>query len=177
VSLRRWPVVAGVLGGAAVGAVIPLVAPVNSLSERPLLWQLASGARGVTIAFGHGWDSLRIFFTATGGIAGASSYSLHNQILDVYYVAGIFGVSAFAVLACVLLRRTLRTDPAAGLCLVTAAWIGILERPWSFTTIDWLSWSLVAMLMFVRPQPVDDAQPDDEPVAVRAERALAAVPA
>jgi hypothetical protein len=176
-SPRRWPVLAGVVAGAAVGAVIPLVAPLNSLSERPLLWQLASGARGIAIAFGHGWDSLRIVFATTGGIAGASSYSLHNQILDVYYVAGVFGIAVFVILLGVLLRRTLRTDPSAGLCIVTAAWIGILERPWSFTTIDWLSWSLVAMLMFVRPQPVHDLPMGDDSFGVRAQRALAAVPA
>jgi hypothetical protein len=172
---RRWPAMVGVLAGAAVGALIPLVAPLNSLSERPLLWQLASGARGLAIAFGHGWDSLRILFTTTGGIAGASSYSLHNQILDVYYVAGVLGVAVFAVLVGVLLRRALRTDPAAGLCLVTAAWIGILERPWSFTTIDWLSWSLIAMLMFVRPRPIDDVQTDNTLFEMPAERALAVV--
>lgn len=176
-GLRRWPVVVGVLGGAAVGAVIPFVAPLNSLSERPLLWQLASGARGSVIAFGHGWNSLRIYFTTTGGIAGASNYSLHNQILDVYYVAGLLGLAVFVVLFGVMLRRTIRTDQAAGLCLVATAWIGILERPWSFTTIDWLSWSLVAMVMFVRPQPVDDPQPDLAPIAVRVAQDFAATSA
>ena len=176
-SLRRWPVVAGVFGGTAVGAVIPFVAPLHSLSERPLLWQLASGARGTALAFGHGWNSLRIYFTATGGIAGASNYSLHNQILDVYYVAGVLGLAVFVTLFGVMLRRTVRTDPAAGLCLVAAAWIGILERPWSFTTIDWLSWSLVATVMFVRPQPIDDPRPDLAPIVVRLELDYAAISA
>jgi O-antigen ligase len=106
---------------------------------------------GHALLFGNGWDTLRIIFETTDGIKGGSDYSMHNQFVDVAFVSGIVGALLFAAIIVILFRRAAHADAGAMLCLVTVAWVGVLERPWSLTTIDWISWSFVATMMFLRP--------------------------
>jgi O-Antigen ligase len=148
---RLWATSVVAIGGAVAVALVPILAPMTSLSERPLLWQVAGGRlHGHALLFGNGWDTLRIIFETTDGISGGSDYSMHNQFVDVAFVSGIVGAAMFAAILVILFRRAVGAGAGAMLCLVTVAWVAILERPWSLTTIDWISWSFVATMMFLR---------------------------
>lgn len=97
--------------------------------------------------FGVGWNALELYFASTGGIAGASSYSLHNQLLDVFVIGGVAGVVAFLSLIWILVRRAVRGDMSSILIMIPMLAIGMLETPWSFGQSDWLTWALVAAVM------------------------------
>jgi len=116
-------------------------------TNRAELWSWGLSRLQESWLFGIGWNALESFFTSTGGIAGASSYSLHNQFLDILVIGGIFGISVFLLTLSVMLVRTIRGDMSLVLILVPMLSMGTLETPWSFGQSDWLSWVMVAALM------------------------------
>lgn len=124
--------------------ILPQISDPASFTGRPQLWQLAFGLRGESRIFGAGWDALERLFQSGGSIQGTSSYSLHNQLLDIYYTGGLVACGLFFLLVITLYRRLQIYGAAALAVLAVPLWIGILERPWSFAQVDWLSWSLLA---------------------------------
>ncbi|NEK84257.1 hypothetical protein GCU60_00505 [Blastococcus saxobsidens] len=154
-AVRRVGMILGwlvLLGGVAAELLLPLLAAPNSFTGRPQLWQLAATAEGASVIVGQGWGALERRFAEGGRIEGASAYSLHNQIVDVYFVAGGLGLIFFAIFVTQVSVR-LGSYGAASLSLVAVPiWIGVLERPWSVGQVDWLTWSLIGTCLVALSQ-------------------------
>jgi O-Antigen ligase len=145
--------VVGVL--CVVGLAAPFwVTDPGSLTQRGYVWSVARGAWNAAPWFGNGskaWSKL----ADTGIISPAAVYSAHNEWLDALFLAGICGAIVFAAFLLFLLR-----SPEAGkrtalyVIVVPVLVAGVTERPWSFSGIDWLSWSLLAAILAVPPRGV-----------------------
>ncbi len=84
----------------------------------------------------------------------AASYSMHNQLLDVRYIAGFVGLALFAGLVRSLLLEP-HGRPAILLILANVAAMGTLERPWSIGHLDWLSFAYVGAVAVASGQRKD----------------------
>jgi O-antigen ligase len=130
----------------------------SALTERPILWNVASDYVERSPWFGYGphrWELL----VASGEIPRAAERSAHNQWMDVLFGAGWVGL---ALLVGVLVA----TVSAAGhgragvlLAAATIMTIGTTEGIWSIGVIDFLSFSLVALILTGQPQGVPRLSP------------------
>jgi hypothetical protein len=121
----------------------------SAFTGRAYLWQLAQRrAGGGDLILGRGpfdWASLN---KSTGEINLAATYSVHNQFLDVLYVAGGIGLTLFVVLIYMLFRKAgVRNWASLVAVLLPVFWLGITERAWSVGRADWLTFSFVATLL------------------------------
>lgn len=133
-----------------VGLVAPfVVTDPGSLTQRGYIWSVARRALDGAPWFGNGskaWSSL----ADTGVISPAAVYSAHNQSLDILFVAGVCGLLAFVAFLVLLLRSPGAGRRASLYVIVFPVLVaGVTERPWSFSGVDWLSWSLLATILAV----------------------------
>jgi hypothetical protein len=133
-----------------VGVVAPFwVTDPGSLTQRGYVWSVARHAWDAAPWFGNGskaWSTL----ADTGVISPAAVYSAHNQLLDTLFVAGLCGAVVLVTFLVFLLRSPEPGRRTALYAIVLPALIaGVTERPWSFSGIDWLSWSLLAAVLAV----------------------------
>ena len=121
----------------------------GSLTQRGYVWSVARRAWDSAPWFGNGpkaWAAL----ADTGVISPAAVYSAHNEWLDTLFVAGLCGAIVIAAFLVFLLRSPEPGRRTALYVIVFPALIaGVTERPWSFSGIDWLSWSLLAAILAV----------------------------
>lgn len=88
------------------------------------------------------WTSL----ADNGLISQTSSYSVHNQFLDVLWLSGLIGLAVFVGLLICVLRR----DLVIGAVLLSPVLLlGITERPWSTAHVDSTSFAYLATLIAV----------------------------
>jgi O-antigen ligase len=151
-DIRRGRRTVGWAVGAScfVGVVAPFwVTDPGSLTQRGYVWSVARHAWDAAPWFGNGskaWSTL----ADTGVISPAAVYSAHNELLDTLFVAGLCGAIVFMAFLVFLLRSPEPGRRTALYAIVLPALIaGVTERPWSFSGIDWLSWSLLAAVLAV----------------------------
>jgi hypothetical protein len=131
----------------------------QSFTARGYLWttalEISVGSfwgRGI-----NGWEEL---YLLGEGIDRSQRYSAHNQILDIFFRGGYLSVTLatiFMVLAFIRIFRRRGSGPAdLGLTLLPVLALAFTERPWSFGTLDWLSWTLVAFLLAAGQSSTDD---------------------
>ena len=136
------------LGGAVFGSAYVIQHEWNSsaLTARPALWRVASTYVHDSPWFGYGpemWASL----TQSSRIPPDAAYSSHNEWLDVLFVAGAVGAALFVGMVVAALVTSGHARPGVLITLATIVVVGTTERPWSVGTLDWLSFSLVALIL------------------------------
>ena len=143
---KPWALVGSVAISSAVGLVIPFLALAPAdFTGRAKIWSIAREHLNVWLGSGpFRWNLLR---GEIGQIPAAGTYSVHNQWLDVLFQAGLVGLLLFGgLLVAMCLRSRLALSLAVMLPLTV---IGITERPWSPSQVDWLSFTYVAALLFI----------------------------
>lgn len=122
----------------------------ESFTARGYLWKTAFDL-SIGNFWGHGvngWEELYLFGE---GIDRSQRYSAHNEILDVFFRGGypslIFAVALMVLSLTRIFRGTSGDRVNLGLTLVPVVSLAFTERPWSFGTLDWLSWTLIAFLL------------------------------
>jgi O-antigen ligase len=130
----------------------------SALTERPILWNVASDYVERSPWFGYGphkWELL----VASGEIPRAAERSAHNQWMDVLFGAGWVGL---ALIVGVLVATVLTAGHGRAGVLLAAATItliGTTEGIWSIGIIDFLSFSFVALILTGQPQGVPRLSP------------------
>ncbi|NII42310.1 O-antigen ligase [Curtobacterium flaccumfaciens] len=143
-SLRLAIFAASVLGvGVGILPLLPL-SP-EAFTGRVALWRTAFSEMAKQPFIGHGGEFWRdqVNFRV---IAHAAGYSTHNQFVESYFVAGIFGIVLLFAAVIIALRANRGHLGQVSILLVPILICALTERPWSLGPIDWLSWSLVVVL-------------------------------
>ena len=145
--VRQLGAIVAVVVAAIVGAALPLLPRMaaGSVGERTDIWMLALDGISESPLIGHGgaaWPGLY----DTGYIPLASSYSPHNQWLDVLYASGFAGFALFVGMLAHLLLRTRHLVTSATILIPVLA-ASVTERPWSFAAYDGLTFTLLAALL------------------------------
>ncbi|MBJ7357263.1 O-antigen ligase family protein [Nocardioides sp.] len=133
---------------AVIGLALPFAPWIdqNSFTTRGYLWTVALErlSNEPWLGFGaSGWARL----VQEGAIGQAAIYSAHNQWIDVLYAGGIVGLALFALWLYFLVREGRTEVRVLTFVLAPALAAGITERPWSFGLPDWLTWSVLAVML------------------------------
>jgi O-antigen ligase len=123
----------------------------TALTERPILWNVASDYVERSPWFGYGphrWELL----AASGEIPLAAQRSAHNVWMDALFTAGWVGIALLVGVLLATLWSAGRARAGALLVVATIATIGTTEGIWSFGVIDFLSFSLVALILTGEPE-------------------------
>jgi len=166
----------GLFGASLYGVLLPfLTRNSESLSERAYYWQLAERRLPESPLYGFGAKAWEGLYRA-GEIPVALTYSVHNQWLDVLYKGGLIGLGIFVVLLVYIAVRGGAPNFAVVCCVLAPVMVaGSAERPWSFGTYDWLTFTLVAAtLLPVRLRPARP-RPTAEPPTAEGSRSSPAV--
>jgi O-antigen ligase len=144
----RTAIAALALAGAVLGSAYVIQHQWNSsaLTSRPALWRVASTYIHDSPWLGYGpekWASL----TQSSWIPAESAYSVHNQWLDVLFVAGWVGAALFVSMVVAALVTSRHARPGVLITLAMVVVVGTTERPWSVGSLDWLSFSLIALIL------------------------------
>jgi O-antigen ligase len=165
------------LAGAVLGSAYIVQHEWNSsaLTARPALWRVASTYVHDSPWFGYGpekWASL----TQSSQIPADAAYSVHNQWLDVLFVAGGVGAALFVSMVVAAFVTSGNARPAVLIMLATIVVVGTTERPWSVGSLDWLSFSLVALILTGATGGGETSYSMAELSALRSRRAAYAYP-
>ena len=130
---------------AFVGFVLPfLTLDPQSLTTRPYFWDLARQHLSTSPLYGLGakaWEGLY----QDGQIPVALSHSLQNQWIDVMFMGGIIALAVFVLLLGYIVLRGGASNFLVATCLIVPVLAAsTLERPWSFSINDSLTFTLVA---------------------------------
>jgi O-antigen ligase len=144
--------IAGLLLTAALFASIYVVqhdwgSTTKSLDDRPQLWRVASQYFQDSPLFGYGPDKWETLNTETGEIPRTAQHSTHNQWVDVRFTAGWIGAALLVGMMIAMLWSAGLARPAVLIVLATVFMIGGTERAWSVGTADYLSFSLIALIL------------------------------
>ena len=144
--------VAGVLVAVGVLASAYIVqrdwgASAYSLTDRPQLWQVASEYVEDSPLFGYGPDKWETLYEETGEIPRAGQHSTHNQWMDVRFTAGWVGAALLAAIVTAMVWSAAPARAAVLTVLATIFLIGIAERAWATGLADFVSFSLVALIL------------------------------
>ncbi|MBC2900029.1 O-antigen ligase family protein [Streptomyces cupreus] len=142
---RNLLALCALIPAAAVGLAMPFRhAGSGELRLRAAIWDLAKEEWTGSPLLGYGGKAWSGKYYE-GEIPAAVSPSLHNQWIDVLYAGGIIGLVLFAaLLAYLLLRGGARGFPVAACVLLPILLTSVLERPWSFSISNSLTFALVA---------------------------------
>ncbi|MEU5320356.1 O-antigen ligase family protein [Streptomyces sp. NPDC021056] len=138
-----------VLGAAAaIGLALPLRHPnVEGLEDRAAIWDMARDELNRSPLLGFGGKAWPAKYHA-GEIPAAVSPSLHNQWIDVLYAGGFVGLALFLLLLLsLLLRGGFAGFPVAASMMLPVLLASILERPWSFSISNSLTFALVTAVL------------------------------
>lgn len=134
------------MGAAGVAvAVTQISLPSDTFNNRPPLWAIARGAIDEQLWFGNGpyaWQTL----ADKGVVFNAGRYSTHNQFLEFLFVGGLVGLGLGAAFIAALVARGGRP---VWWFLLPPVVLSVTERPWAIGVIDWLSWSVPALILAV----------------------------
>ncbi|WP_333735834.1 O-antigen ligase family protein [Streptomyces sp. IBSBF 2806] len=149
VSTGKLLLTAPILGvAAAVGLIAPFHHPgPGTLGDRALIWDMARDELHDGTWFGLGGKAWAAKYPA-GEIPAAVSPSLHNQWIDLLFAGGVVALALFVTLLVVLLVRGGATAyPAAASVLLPVLLTSVLERPWSFSISNSLTFALVTAVL------------------------------
>jgi hypothetical protein len=135
-----------ILGAAAaIGFAAPFHHPnADSFGDRAVIWEMAGSQLRESVLIGFGGKAWSSKYGA-GEIPAALSSALHNEWIDVLYAGGILGLAFFLLLlAHLLIRGRVTGFPVAACVLLPVLLASVLERPWSFSISNSLTFALVA---------------------------------
>jgi O-antigen ligase len=156
VPIRRMRLGLATLSLVTLAALLAPFLGLTGLTGRPELWQQAMRMLRSSPLFGLSHSEWSNLADISGGFGRAASYSVHNLFLDVAFGGGLVALSIFLAVFCLISVRCARQDGLASVLLITVAVIGIAERPWSLDTIDWLTWTLIAVIALAGQAPHGD---------------------
>jgi O-antigen ligase len=140
-----------VAAAAAAAALLPLHHwNPEALTGRPYLWQVAEHhiAKSPLVGYGpHTWETL----ADISQIPEATVRSTHNQWLDVLFVSGWIGAALFAAFLIAALASARQAWPGAAILVGAFFTLGAAEGVWRIGMIDYLSYSLVAVILTGSP--------------------------
>ena len=144
----RAVIAALVLAGAVFGSIYVAQHDWDSsaLTHRPVLWQVASEYVQESPLLGYGPDRWASLYDSSE-IPRAAQRSAHNQWMDVLFVAGWVGAALLVSVALAMVWSSGYARPGVMLALATITMIGTTEGAWSIGTFDFLSFSLVALIL------------------------------
>jgi hypothetical protein len=148
----------------------------ESLTERPLLWNVATEYVEESPLFGYGPDKWETLYSETGEIPPAAQDSTHNQWTEVLFNAGWIGAALLVGMMVAMLWSAGYARPAVLIALTTVFMIGTTETAWSIAAADSTSFSLIALILLgptavgarARPRPSQARARPQRPVAVPA---------
>ena len=147
-----------------------------SLTDRPQLWRVASEYSDESPLFGYGPDKWDQLYSETGEIPRAGQNSTHNQWVDVLFNAGWVGTALLVAMIVAMLWSAGSARVAVLIALATIFMIGVAERAWSIGAADFVSFSLIALIL-LGPTGVGTRQgARSEPARARRERPVALAP-
>lgn len=136
--------------GVGTVAVIPFIGLADSsLTGRPYYWRLAIERFASEPILGYGTDGWRSL-VRSGVIPLQAGYSTHNEFTEALFLTGLVGA---LLLLAIVVAIIWQASDRVKLALVALPIIicSITERPWSIDRIDWMSWSFLALVLFVVP--------------------------
>lgn len=147
----RWPANAlpWVVAGAALAAWLFLVThrwAATALTDRGVLWTLAKRDIGQAPWFGHGPASWADLYRLSE-IPATAQRSSHSELLDVLYTSGYVGAGLITVLLATTIVAAGRARSAVLIALGTIMIIGATEGTWQVATFDFMSFTLVALIL------------------------------
>ncbi len=119
----------------------------QSLDDRPALWTVASEYRQEAPLFGYGPEKWETLYYETGEIPRSAQHSAHNQWVDVVFNAGWIGAALLAGMMVAMLWSAGPARPAVLIVLATVLMIGTTERAWLIGAADFVSFSLIALIL------------------------------
>ncbi len=134
-------------------SLIPIFVPFDDsqFTQRGLLWSAAKTGI-LSHPFGQGADAWRDLYELYNSIISSGTYSAHNEILDVAFRGGIVAAIALLVAVLNLAVRFSRSSPDSGRlgisALGVAGALSLLERPWGMSSVDWLTFTLIILILF-----------------------------
>lgn len=128
---------------------------VTNLNQRPALWQVASSYVRESPWLGYGPERWATLYESSE-IPRAAQRSAHNQWLDVLFVAGGVGLVLLVVALLAMVWSAGVARPGIVLGIATIVMLGATEGAWAVATLDFLSFSLVALIL---TGPVADRTP------------------
>jgi O-Antigen ligase len=145
--------------GIGIAFVLPHIGQSDaSFTNRGYLWKLAIAQVKASPWLGLGgkeWETNTIY----GAITNSSAYSVHNQWLDMLYTVGRIGLLLFVILVVVLIASAPRKHrDVAALLLLPMAFAGILERPWTFSSLDVFTWIFPAVALSIPSRRISEPQ-------------------
>jgi hypothetical protein len=170
--------IAGVLLAVALLASIYLVqhdwsSAKYSLVDRPSLWRVASEYHRQAPLFGYGPDKWETVYTETGEIMRSAQHSTHNQWVDVVFNAGWVGAALLVGMMVAMVWSVGFARPAVLIVLASVFLIGIGERAWLIGKADFVSFSLIGLIVLGPPSPQPREQKAGPRMGARAERSRA----
>ena len=145
----------------------------ESLTDRPGLWSVASEYIHESPLFGYGPDRWHTLYTETGEIPQAAVHSTHNQWVDVLFNAGWVGAAVLVGMMVAMVCSAGRARPAVLIVLAMVFMIGIGERAWSIGVADFVSFSLIALILSGPTGVEARAGPRAESARARTQRPVA----
>ena len=137
-----------VLAGAVFGSVYVAQHDWDSsaLTNRPVLWQVASEYVQESPLLGYGPDKWASLY-GSSEIPRAAQRSAHSTWMDVLFVSGWVGAALLLSMALAMLWSSGYARSGVMLALATITVIGTTEGTWSIGAFDFLSFSLVALIL------------------------------
>ena len=123
----------------------------SELTDRPHLWEVATAYLHESPAFGYGPEKWTELYRSSE-IPRAAQRSAHNQWMDVLFVAGWVGAALFVSMLAAVLWWSGHARPGVMVALATILMIGTTEGMWAIGTLDWVSFSLVALILAGSPK-------------------------
>jgi O-antigen ligase len=145
------------------------------LTDRPALWNVAAEYTQESPVVGYGPDTWESLYTERGEIPRAAQHSTHNQWVDVLFTAGWVGVAVLVGMIVAMISSAGGARLAVLIALATVFLIGIGERAWSIGSIDFVSFSLLALIL-LGPARLKSKGQVERPPAYSRPKVVAALP-
>lgn len=147
--LSKQPVLRGLVSLAMLSwpAVVLSASYFDALTGRPALWKVAT--QYFLASPLYGWGASRWVTNSHQGLVDTSArYSAHNQALDILFVGGAVGLIAFAYIAAsAMWSKDVEVASSSLALMVPTALIGFTERAMAIGSLDWLSFTYIALIL------------------------------
>lgn len=118
----------------------------STLTGRPEIWRVASEYIQESPWVGYGPERWAGLYQSSE-IPRAAQRSAHNQWIDVLFAAGGVGAALFVSMLAAALASSGHARPAVATATATIVMLGSTEGAWSIGTVDFLSFSLAALIL------------------------------
>ena len=137
--------------------------PPTALTTRPQLWEVAWHHISRAPWFGYGPNTWATLYQSSE-IPVYAQRTSHNLWTDVLFVAGGVGVAIFVSMVVAIVLSAGRARSGVLLALVAISLIGTTEGAWSIGTVDFMTFTLLAIILTGETAPAEQVAPVRRPV-------------